>query len=253
MKLFLSKIKFLRYLLIPVLKKFNYQLRWKHDITKRFFFLELFNHKGYWYYGKNREKEEIDFYNKLIKKGDCVLEVGTHIGYLTQVFENLVGKEGKVLAVEPTPKSLFFLKKNTLSKTTIIEKAASNYKGQDDFFVENFGGFTNSLNSNFTKLQNKSHEYSTFTSSSINAIKVQVDTLDNICKQNNFNPNFIKIDVEGSEYIVLKGSINVLAKANSIMIEINKDYNEIINLLSEFDYKQINKNSSNNNYFFSKN
>ena len=47
----------------------------------------------------------------MIHSGQSVLEIGTHIGYLTQVFEMLVGKEGSVLAVEPSPKNIYFLKK----------------------------------------------------------------------------------------------------------------------------------------------
>ena len=50
-----------------------------------------------------------------------MLEVGTHIGYLTQYFEFLVGDAGHILAVEPTPNGLYFLKKNVCTKTMIIE------------------------------------------------------------------------------------------------------------------------------------
>ena len=53
--------------------------------------MNTFKHKGYWYYGKNREKSEINCFCKLIKKGDKVLEVGAHIGYVTQIFEKIVG------------------------------------------------------------------------------------------------------------------------------------------------------------------
>ena len=89
-----------------ILKKLNFKFKWKH--TGRDFFLESFYHKGYWFYGKDREKEELKILNQLIKKGDSVLEVGTHIGYLSQVFENLIGSEGSLLLIEPTPKVYSF-------------------------------------------------------------------------------------------------------------------------------------------------
>ena len=55
------------------------------------------------------------------------------------------------------------------------------------------------------------------------------DTLDNYCNKNNINNiTFIKIDVEGIELDVLKGSTNIIKKNKpDIFIEINeKKYNE---------------------------
>ena len=116
LKNFLVNLSILRFILIPVLKKVNFEFRWKHDLTNRPFYLQSYYHKGYWFYGKYREKDELDLFQKLIAKGDTVLEVGTHIGYLTQYFEFLVGDEGQVLAVEPTPNSINYLKKMYLPK-----------------------------------------------------------------------------------------------------------------------------------------
>ena len=107
----IANIRLLRFIFIPLLKKFNFEFKWKHDITKRSFYLRSFDHKGYWFYGKNREKDELKFFKKLISQDSCVLEVGSHIGYLTQYFEDLVGSEGRVFAVEPTRGSLQYLKK----------------------------------------------------------------------------------------------------------------------------------------------
>ena len=116
-KNYVASIPVLRFLGLKFLKRFNYSFKWKHDITKRPFFLELFKHKGYWYYGKNREKSEINCFYKLIKKGDKVLEVGAHIGYVTQIFEKIVGKEGEVIALmmylgDPPRLTEHFLVKN---------------------------------------------------------------------------------------------------------------------------------------------
>ena len=108
MKKFLAKLKLLRFFLMPLLKKINFEFKWRHDITKRNFYLQTFNHKGYWYYGKKRDLEEYNLYKKMIHSGQSVLEIGTNIGYLTQVFEMLVGKEGSVLAVEPSPKNIYY-------------------------------------------------------------------------------------------------------------------------------------------------
>jgi FkbM family methyltransferase len=194
MQRLIANIRLLRLLFIPLLKKINFEFKWKHDLTKRPFYLKLFDHKGYWFYGKEREKDELKLFKKLISQGSCVLEVGTHIGYLTQYFEHLVGSEGRVLAVEPTQNSLRYLKKNVRSNTIVIEKAASSKKGQAEFYVEQFGGFTNSLVEEFTRSKNDSHVASQRVSSNVTSVIVETDTIDNICSQNNFVPNFVKID-----------------------------------------------------------
>jgi len=248
----IAKVRILRLIFMPLLKKFNFEFKWKHDITKRPFYLKFFDHKGYWFYGKDREKEELYFFKKLILKDSCVLEVGTHIGYLTQYFEDLVGEEGRVLAVEPTQSSLRYLKKNVRSNTAVIEKAASFKKGQAEFFVEEFGGFTNSLVEEFTISNNESHIASQNVSSKVSSVIVETDTLDNICSQNNFVPNFIKIDVEGAEYDVLKGASNTLKNVNALMVEVSRNKNDVFSLLADFGFNQIDGVNNSKNYFFVK-
>lgn len=39
-------------------------------------------------------------------------------------------------------------------------------------------------------------------------------------------PDFIKIDVDGIEHIILEGGINILSKISGILIEINDDFKE---------------------------
>jgi len=250
LKKFLAKNSILRSLFIPLLKTLNFPFKWKHDITGRDFYLQTFSHKGYWYYGRKREEGELSYFYKFIKKGDSVLEVGSHIGYLTQVFESLVSDDGKVIVLEPTPQSLFYLKKNVLPKTKIVEKAASNFCGDVEFYTEEFGGFMNSLISEFTQSQNESQQKSRYFSSSVNSIKVQADTLDNICKEIGFEPDFIKIDVEGAELDVLKGAKTTLANVNALMVEVSRNNNEVFNFLSESGFKRINSLHTSDNHFF---
>ena len=64
MKKFIASIYFLRIFTIPLLKPFNFIFKWKHDITKRPFLLKFFDHKGYWFYGKERYRSEIDNFYK---------------------------------------------------------------------------------------------------------------------------------------------------------------------------------------------
>ena len=103
----------------------------------------------------------------------------------------------------------------------------------------------------FDKLKSEGQEFKT--------INVKCDTIDNYCNTNNIeNIDFIKIDVEGAEKMVLDGAINML-KNNKIKMGIfeigetltdaRTSENEICNYLMEYNYV-IEKNLVPNNYIF---
>ena len=232
----------LRSIFFPILGQFDFQIRIKHDFTKRSFYLKSWSHKGYWYYGLSREGEEVDRFKELIKKGSNILEVGGHIGHVTQLFESLVSNSGKVLVAEPTKESLFYLKKNVLSSTTILPVAVSDKIGKLNFFTEHYGGYTNSLVEDFTSSMNTNLSITHRTKpKSIKKTEVDSTTIDQICKDKQYSPNFIKIDVEGAEYNVLIGGKETLQSVDSLMVEISRSNQEVYNFLYGLDFRAIHK------------
>ena len=57
-------------------------------------------------------KIDFEIFQKYVKKGDNVLDVGANIGYFTLMLAKLVGPTGKVFAFEPDPRNISLLKKN---------------------------------------------------------------------------------------------------------------------------------------------
>ena len=53
------------------------------------------------------------FLKNIIKPGNICIDIGANLGYLTVLFAKLVGKQGKVYAVEPIKPILAVLRKNT--------------------------------------------------------------------------------------------------------------------------------------------
>ena len=160
------------------------------------------------------------------------------------------GNEGQLVVIEPKPESNYYLKKNICPTTKIICKAASNYCGESSFFTMNNGGFTNSLDKEFL-ISLEANESQNITSQ-LKVIKVEVDTLDNICKEQNFYPTFLKIDVEGAELEVLQGATNILNSINALMVEITFHKKEIFQLLEKYGFQECYENSKSINYFFKK-
>jgi hypothetical protein len=57
---------------------------------------------------------------------------------------------------------------------------------------------------------------------------VQTVSLDEYCKRNALSPAFLKIDVEGGEYNLLKGALHVLGEVNAVAIELRKQDYEVL-------------------------
>ena len=60
-------------------------------------------------------------------------------------------------------------------------------------------------------------------------------SIDQLVEQINFErPNYIKIDVDGIEHLILKGSTNTLKDVETILIEVNENYNEQHEKVSQY-------------------
>jgi len=90
------RIKLLRKIFLPLFRVFNPgNITIKHHwVPEKRVFLHSFRHKGYWYHKKDRENDTMKIFNILIDQGDTIIEVGGHIGYISQYFSKLVGGGG---------------------------------------------------------------------------------------------------------------------------------------------------------------
>jgi FkbM family methyltransferase len=150
----------------------------------------------------NYEYEERILLEKTVGRGGVVFDIGAHVGFYTLLASVLVGPEGKVFSFEPVPRNLFFLHEhlriNNISNVKVIRKAVSNSCG-----IAYFGTNASSYTWHFQEDGN---------------LQVETISLDElIAKQFIPIPDFIKIDVEGAEFLVLSGARKLL-EANKITI-----------------------------------
>jgi len=139
---------------------------------------------------------------KTIKPGYVVYDIGANVGFYTLLSSLLVGRNGNVIAFEPVPRNLIYLKKhiemNSCSNVMILPYAVSDNAGKAFFDCTN--------NPSMGHLSEKGD------------IEVETVVLDQLIASKQMPaPDLIKIDVEGGEYNVLKGAQQTIAKKRPII------------------------------------
>lgn len=132
------------------------------------------------YYGGGYEPTVIKIIKKYVKPGMTAMDVGARIGLHTFRMKKLVGKEGKVFAIEPDEKTFPRLMGNAkLNDCSIVaeNKAFSDRNMGKEITMDNYMD------------------------------RLSLDNLD-----------FVKIDTDGCEYKIIKGGLNTLKKYKPIMV-----------------------------------
>jgi FkbM family methyltransferase len=236
-----SNQSFLRRLIIPILKRINFgDITIRHHWTGEKVTLHSFKHRNYWYRGKSREIESMLLFPEFVRKGDFVVEIGGHIGYISLYFAHLVGNEGQVTVFEPGPNNLFYLLKNTNSNSRIslVEKAVTDHTGMTKFYVEDLTGQNNSLLSNYGVLERNKHAAGV-SSLEVEVVEVPCTTLDDFLLRTQLpDPAFVKIDVEGAELNVLNGMKDTLKNKDiALMVEVTENPDEVFSLLIDAGFQ----------------
>lgn len=197
--------------------------------------LNSFLHKGFWYHGKNRERETMELFARCIHEGDVVIEIGGHIGYISTYFSSLVGANGSVIVFEPGHNNLPYTRVNVSNcrNVTLIEKGAGAEFTELSFFEDSLTGQNNSFVQDFQGL--KENGKAAFTSVTVKEHRVEVVPIDSITAS--LSVIFIKIDVEGFELAVLKGAVETLKKQPILMVEVQADQFAIFHLLRSSRYE----------------
>lgn len=158
-----------------------------------------------WIYGSGAHSQWLGFhevgkkklFEKTIESGSTVYDIGANVGIYTILSSLLCGESGRVYAFEPVPHNLEYLRKhvdlNNLGNVTVIGAAVSNINGKINF------------------LDNGDHCTSHI--SSEGEIELESVSLDSfVLEQKNPPPDYLKIDVEGAENLVIEGATKTIKK-----------------------------------------
>lgn len=156
----------------------------------------------YVYYGVY-EEFFVNFLRRIIKPGDMVIEPGANVGYISAILSSLVGEHGKVYSVEPSRICYAKLEKYlTKQNITLLNKAIADVDGELDF-IDTDRVVTRGYSA-LAAFMDKSDSGSKY---SIPAI-----TVDTMANQFGIpRIKLLKLDVEGSELIALRGGMKMLS------------------------------------------
>lgn len=153
------------------------------------------------------EKTETEIVKNEIKEGNVVLDIGANIGYYTVLFAKLVGEAGKVYAFEAEASNFKILKKNVYennyNNVMLEQKAVSNKSGTVKFYI---GKDSNTENQLFKP--NVKHE----------EIEVESVSIDEYFKQLNQKIDFVKMDIQGAEPLVIEGMTEIIKTNKNLKI-----------------------------------
>lgn len=198
---------------------FNRMRRCRHGVM-------LFNPMD-WYIGRGLEvygewgERKVDIWRRIVKPGHVAIDVGAHVGALTLPLSALVGREGRVVAIEPFYPSFATLAANVglnslqnveLRQAVLADRAGRVFLSRSSlaFSVHDFFNF-GSMNFNTLRVYNATDDVERPSSA---WDEYQVMPLDQMSLA---RLDFVKIDAEQMELSVLVGAQRMIKKFKPVL------------------------------------
>ena len=160
------------------------------------------------------EKDELKFFRQHCAPGMVVVDVGANVGIYTALALHLVSPGGTVISFEPNPRSRTFLEKTVAANLAgeqadkvvshVCSVALSDRDGEAELHLNKDNRGDNRL-------------YASELSSG--SLQIQTQCLDSVLNEMGIREiNFIKIDVQGCESLVLAGAQETLRRSENVLM-----------------------------------
>lgn len=144
-----------------------------------------------------------------LRPGMTMWDVGAHIGFFALQASRLVGPSGSVRAFEPMPDNRLRLEANIAANSAhnvvVVPEAVSATPGDATMYARSGSSLMWTLDADADDLSGETRH-------------VRVTTLDELASSEDEVPALIKIDAEGAELDVLRGSRQLIAARNTTFL-----------------------------------
>ncbi len=149
-----------------------------------------------------------------LKKGMNCLDVGSNIGYYVLLEAKIVGKNGRVIAIEPSLQNFKILQENVtlqkFSNVRVFHFACGNRDGNGNFLTFD--------RSNWSRIDEKFFK-ALSSNKIVSSEKIEIKKIDSFIEQIGIKKlDIIRMDIDGYEYMVLDGMIHTLKKFKPTLI-----------------------------------
>lgn len=157
------------------------------------------------------EDAELRFVSRLLRPGMTVVDAGAHHGLYTLLASKRVGREGRVIAFEPSPRERKRLQRHVRingCRNVMVQAAAlGEERGEANLMlVEGREDWCNSLRPPQVNAETV-------------AVRVEVERADDALERLGIaRVDFIKVDVEGGELSFLQGALRTLAASRPVVL-----------------------------------
>jgi FkbM family methyltransferase len=169
---------------------------------------------------------------KYLREGMVFYDVGANIGFFSCIASRIVGNNGYVYSFEPNSIAFRFLEKN-IALNDLINSDIFNIAVGSKKEIKSFVRYDD------TAFGHIDDPKIIATIKPVGKSLIQVDTLDNMIRDGDLRPpDFIKVDVEGSEFNVLKGAAKALSEHHPVIcFEFSYLGKKIVKFLIDLDYR----------------
>jgi FkbM family methyltransferase len=198
-----------------------------------------------------KEPETLEWIDTFDKSGDFIFwDIGANIG-LYSIYNSLKHKKSQTISFEPSTSNLRVLSRN-ISINNLFDRikifTAPLTKGENKFLIMKEGEFQEggALNSFGENFDFEGKKFSSKMNYQIYGTNINY-LIDNKILD---IPDYIKIDVDGIEHLILEGGNKYLSnkKIKSLSIEINENFTEqhekVIEIMKKNDFKILHKKHS---------
>ena len=149
--------------------------------------------------GQSYDAPVAAFLRERVKPGALCIDVGANVGVYVLQFAHWSGPTGRIIAFEPNPGALRFLRKHVqlnglMKRATIVSSAVGAASGEAILYAAEADGMS------------RLGEANKALAGTVQEITVPVVNLDEYCKSEGVRPDWLLIDIEGFEIAALSGA-----------------------------------------------